>query len=250
MPEYVHTAVVVDSADLAQFGVADAVGGYDDIGIRIPEKSIDFSDCIGGELASLFHGYESRVGDGHVGIYVFELSLGFHHVGNNLPVRQFYNPVRVCLCKIAVVGDYQHQFVAGEFFEGIEDLFARIAVQCAGGFVSHNYLGILDESAGNGYALFLSAGQGGGFAFGITVQVNLTENVLDCLLVLLFALQFQGEGDVFLDSELVENVVFLEDEAYKGVAVAVKIRSRKFLAAASLDVYLSAVGCIQTAAKV
>ena len=178
------------------------------------------------------------------------LDLRLCHVGDDLSVFEFDDPVAVDLGKFPIVRNDDDELLFGELFQGIEHLLARRRIERARRFVRHDDLGIFHERAGDGDALFLAARKGVRLALCKTRQVNLFENGVHRLFVLVLALQFEGERDVVFHRKLIEDIVFLEYKSDECVAVAVEVGLGKILAASAFDDDLAFVGCIQPAAEV
>ena len=61
---------------------------------------------------------------------------------------------------VVVVGDQDNGVALGvKLMENVNDLLAGFGVQCAGGFVCQNQLGIGDDGPGDGHTLLLTAGK-------------------------------------------------------------------------------------------
>lgn len=92
--------------------------------------------------------------------------------------------------------DDGHAVVAVQFAEELHDLAALVGVEVAGGFVGENEGGLGDEGAGDAEGLLLAAGELGG------VEVFFGDVAVGA-----------RDLEVFVDGEVVEEVVALEDEA-------------------------------------
>ena len=92
--------------------------------------------------------------------------------------------------------DDGHAVVAVQFAEELHDLAALVGVEVAGGFVGENEGGLVDEGAGDAEGLLLAAGELGG------VEVFFGDVAVGA-----------RDLEVFVDGEVVEEVVALEDEA-------------------------------------
>lgn len=102
----------------------------------------------------------------------------------------------------------------------------------------------------DGDSLLLAAGKSVGFTLRVVRQIHLLQQGVDCLPVLGFALEFQCQSDIVLHGELVQNVIFPENETHEGIAVAVEIPLGEILAVSALDDHFAAGGTIQTAADI
>ena len=72
-------------------------------------------------------------------------------------VPQADDAVGVLLGQLGVVGDHDHETVFGDVLQQLHDLNAGLTVQCAGRLVGQQDVGVVDEGAGDGHALHLSA---------------------------------------------------------------------------------------------
>ena len=78
-------------------------------------------------------------------------------VGLDLAVAQVHDAGRVLIGELRIVGDHDDEAVVGDFGEQVHDLHARLGVEGAGGLVGQQDLGVVDERAGDGHALHLTA---------------------------------------------------------------------------------------------
>src|SRR5688572_23729655 len=83
---------------------------------------------------------------------------------NDHPIVHFHYPVGVG-GKIFVVGNGDDGLAefGSDLAEHIENYLGVVAVEVASGFVAHNDGGVVNEGAGDGYALLLSAGKFAGW---------------------------------------------------------------------------------------
>ena len=102
-----------------------------------------------------------------------------------------------------------------EFFEELHDLFALDGVKIAGGLIGQDELGILDDRARDADELLLAAGELTGEEIFFADDIEAVEGVADEAGPLLVRDIFVGEGDfeIFVNGEVVDEVVGLEDEA-------------------------------------
>ena len=115
-----------------------------------------------------------------------------------------------------VGGDEHGEAVAGEVGEDGEDFGGHAGVEGACGFVEEDALGLHGEGAGDGDALLLAAGEGAGHGVEFVEEADAVEEGAGAGFGLLGG-EFQdldgGEGDVFEDAEVGEEVEALEDHA-------------------------------------
>ncbi len=119
------------------------------------------------------------------------------------------------------MGDEDEGFaLAVEVVEEFEDFFAGFGVEVAGGFVGEDDEGGVGEGAGDGDALLLAAGELVGFVVEAVVEADLGGEFGGdgAHLFVGGAAVVHGDGDVFADGELLDEVVGLEDEAEVAIA--------------------------------
>ena len=56
------------------------------------------------------------------------------------------------------MGYHDNQSVGSDFFQNIHNLNACFCIQCTGGFIRQNNIGVVYNGSGNGDSLHLSAG--------------------------------------------------------------------------------------------
>jgi hypothetical protein len=101
-----------------------------------------------------------------------------------------------------------------EFSEELHDFFALRGVEIAGGLIGQNEFGILDDRAGDTDQLLLAAGKLAGEKIFFGNDVEAVESVADKAGAFFLGDIFVGERDfeVFVDGEIVDEMVGLEDE--------------------------------------
>jgi len=101
-----------------------------------------------------------------------------------------------------------------ELLEELHDFFALRGVEIAGGLIGENEFGILDHGAGHANELLLAAGELAGEKILFADDVETIESVADKAGAFFLRNVFVGEGDfkVFVDSEIVDEVIGLKDE--------------------------------------
>ncbi len=125
---------------------------------------------------------------------------------------------------LGVVGVVGHHDDGGavlvEFGEQSHHLGPVLRVEVTRGLVGEDELGTEDHSAGDGYALLLSAGELVGKVLGTMADVHALHHLLHLLLALTLRNAEIGERqfDVLLYVELVDEVKALEDETYLAFA--------------------------------
>ena len=121
--------------------------------------------------------------------------------------------------------DHDDQAVVGDLGEQVHDLHTGLGVERARGFVGQQDLGIVDERAGYGDALHLTAGKLARLLVDMLCKPHAAER-LDGALATLgagYAGKREGKLDVFQDGLVWDKVVGLEHEADAVIAVRVPI---------------------------
>ena len=125
------------------------------------------------------------------------------------------DPVRHFTGKAHFVGHDDHgNAFAGQFDHDVEHFLDCFRIKGRGGFVKKNDLGLAAQGAGNGNALLLAAGEGGGIDVGLFGKADHFQIVVGQLLGLLAALveEFDGrKGEVSEDVQVGVEVELLED---------------------------------------
>ncbi len=116
-----------------------------------------------------------------------------------------------------VVGDHDAYTVlfVDELGEGFDDLEGKGGIETGSRFVGEDEFGIVNEGAGDGYALALAAGKLGGQVLESIAEAQTLEKLLGACFAggIQTAVQAQHQLDVFLDIEKVDQIVGLEGEA-------------------------------------
>jgi hypothetical protein len=118
---------------------------------------------------------------------------------------------------VGVVGDHEDGFVelAIQALKKFEDVFGALGVEVAGRFVGEDEVGVGDDGAGDGDALFLAAGELAGEVVHAVFEANEFEGGGGVFFALLAGEggELEGEFDVFEGGENGDEVEGLEDEA-------------------------------------
>ena len=105
--------------------------------------------------------------------------------------------------------------VVVEPLKQIHDHFSLARVQAAGGFVGENQLGLSNHGAGNGDELLLSAGELVRIQRFLADDLEAVKNIRHHPFAfgLLNIAVGKRQIEIFRDSEIIEQVILLEDEA-------------------------------------
>ena len=173
-------------------------------------------------------------------------------VGYDLAVLETDDAVRVFLSQLRVMGDHDDQAVIGHFLEQIHDLNGGLGVQSAGGLVREEYLGVIDQGAGDGDTLHLSAGHLVGLFVGLLLEADLVEGVKSHLSALVSRNTADGQSqlDVLQDSLVGDQVVGLENKADGMIAVGVPVAVLVFFGRDAVDDQISGVVAVQSSDNV
>ena len=196
-----------------------------------------------GGLLALFHvglAYDGLLGRG-----------GFkgHGIVGDASVAKFYDAGGVFLGQLGVMGDHDDQLVLGDLSEDLHDLHTGNGVQSARGLVGQKNIGVVDDGAGNGHTLHLTARH----LVGLLVELIPQTYLFQCLggpsaaLGLGDARQGQRQLYVGQNGLVRDEVVALEDKAYAMVAVGVPIPILEVLGGFSVDEQVTVGVAIQTA---
>ena len=140
-------------------------------------------------------------------------------------VPQTDDAVGILLRQFGVVSDHDHKAVFCHILQQLHDLDARLAVQCAGGFVGQQDVGVVDEGAGDGHALHLATRHLGGTLVELVPEAHLPQRLggTAAALSARHARDGQGQFDVGEDGLVGDEVIALEHEADGVVAVGVPV---------------------------
>ena len=117
-----------------------------------------------------------------------------------------------------LVGDHHHgHTLLGQLLHHVQHLAHHLGVQSGGGLVKEHHLGLHSQGPDDGDALLLSAGQLVGVGVRLVEQVHPLEEGGGHLVGLGLAHQLslhRGQGDVFTDGHVGEEVEVLEHHAH------------------------------------
>ena len=170
-------------------------------------------------------------------------------VGLDDAVAQTDDAGGILFGQLRVVGDHDHKAVFGHLLQQLHDLNAGLAVQCTGGLVRQQDVGIVHQSAGNGHPLHLTAGH----LAGMLVQLVSQTHLFQCLGGPAAALRTRnaGNGQCQLhvgEHRLVGNqIVALEHKTNGVVAVGVPVAVGVFFGGNTVDDQITAVVAVQAA---
>ena len=158
-------------------------------------------------------------------------------VGSDHAVEHPDDTGRVGFGDVGVMRNHDNQAVFGDLFEDIHDLYARFGVQRAGRFVGEDDIGVIDECTGDRYALHLTAGHFRRFLRKLIAQSDVLERFFGAgtAFGLGDARQRQRQFDVLQDGLMRDQVIALEDEADRMVAVGIPVAVFVILGRAAID---------------
>jgi len=177
------------------------------------------------------------------------LGLVGHGVGADHTVLQLYDAGGVAFGQLRVVGDHDHQPVPRYFLEQLHDLNAGLAVQCAGGLVCQQDIGVVHQCAGNGYALHLPAGHLAGVLVQLVAQPHLLQRSGGTAAALGFGNARDGQRQLHIAQHglVGDQVIALEHETDGVVPVGVPVAVGIFFGGDAVDDKITAVVAVQTA---
>ena len=164
-------------------------------------------------------------------------------------VPQTDDAVGILLRQFGVVRDHDHEAVFCHILQQLHDLDARLAVQCAGGLVGQQDVGVVDEGAGDGHALHLAARHLGGALVELVPETHLPQRLggTAAALSARHARDGQGQFDVGEDGLVGDEVIALEHEADGVVAVGVPVPVGVAAGGDAVDDELAAVVAVEAA---
>ena len=177
------------------------------------------------------------------------LGLVGHGVGADDAVLQRYDAGGVALGQLRVVGDHAHQPVTCHLLEQLHHLKAGLAVQCAGGLVCQQDIGVVHQRTGNGYPLHLPAGHLAGALVQLVAQPHLLQSLggTAAALGLGNARDSQCQLHVAQHGLVGDQVIALEHKADGVVPVGVPVAVGIFFGGDAVDDKVAAVVAVQTA---
>ena len=164
-------------------------------------------------------------------------------------VPQADDAVGILLRQFGVVRDHDHEAVFCHILQQLHDLDARLAVQCAGGLVGQQDVGVVDEGAGDGHALHLAARHLSGALVELVSEAHLPQRLggTAAALSARHARDGQGQFDVGEDGLVGDEVIALEHEADGVVAVGVPVPVGVAAGGDAVDDELAAVVAVEAA---
>ena len=164
-------------------------------------------------------------------------------------VPQTDDAVGILLRQFGVVRDHDHKAVFCHILQQLHDLDARLTVQCAGGLVGQQDVGVIDEGAGDGHALHLAARHLGGALVELVPEAHLPQRLggTAAALSARHARDGQGQFDVGEDGLVGDEVIALEHEADGVVAVGVPVPVGVAAGGDAVDDELAAVVAVEAA---
>ena len=147
------------------------------------------------------------------------------------------------------MGDHDDQPVLGDLLQQLHDLHGGFGVQSAGGFVSQQDLGIVDQRPGDGHTLHLTAGHLIGLLVQLVAQAHLFQRFDGSAAALGFldAGEGQGQFHVGQDTLVGDQVIALEHKADGVVAVGVPVTGLVILGGFTPDDQVTGGIAVQTA---
>ena len=148
--------------------------------------------------------------------------------------------------------DHDDQTVACNILEQVHDLHGRRRVQSAGRLVGQHNLGIIDQGAGNGHALHLTARKLARALVNVLAQTDFLQRLARTLAALGMphARERKRQLHVFQNGLMRNEVIALEHKADAIVAVGIPIAIVKVLGRNTVDQQVARVKVIQSADNV
>ena len=173
-------------------------------------------------------------------------------VGEDQTVLQAHDAGRVFFGQLGVVRDHDDEAVAGDLLEKLHDLHARLRVKRTGRLVGKQNVGVIDKGAGDRNALHLSARHLVRLFLELIAKTDLAQrlNGASTALVARNTRKRECKLDVREYRLVGDQVIALENEADRVVAVGVPVAVGKFLGGATVDYQISARVAVKTADNV
>ena len=178
-------------------------------------------------------GEAERRREGHAGLLLAAVLPGLlravgavgHGVARNFAVQEADYARGVALRELRVVRDHYDELIPGYLLQELHYLHARLRVERARGLVGEEDIRVVYERAGYGDALHLAAGHLVGLLVYLVAEADALEDPYGPLapLRLVDARNCQRELDVREHALVRDEVVGLEYEAYRVVAVGVPV---------------------------
>ena len=171
-------------------------------------------------------------------------------VSHDAAVLDAHDARGIVLGELRVVRHHDDEAVAGHLGQQVHDLDARLGVQGARGLVCQHDLWVVHESAGDGDALHLAAGELSRALVDVLAQAHALERRTRALAALRAAHAGERERklDVLQDRLVGNEVVALEHEADAVIAIRVPVRVRVVLGGDAVHDDVAGV-CVVEAAK-
>ena len=210
-------------------------------------------EVVEGEVEGRPEGHGGLLALLHVGLS-HDLLLGGgglegHGIVGDESVAEFYDTGGVLFGQLGIVGDHDDQLVLGDLTKDLHDLHTGNRVQSTRGLVGQKNIRIVDDGAGNGHALHLTARHLVGLLVELISQTHLFQRLCgsSAALGLGDARQSQCQLNVGQNGLVGDEVVALEDKADAVVAVGVPIPILEVLGGFSVDEQVTVGVAIQTA---
>ena len=160
-----------------------------------------------------------------------------HGVTGDLTVQHADGTGSILFRQLRIMGNHDDQTILSHFLQDVHDLHAGLGVQCAGGLIRQDDVGIVHQRTGNGHALHLAAGHLGGLLAQLIAQTYILQHLDGPLAALRLGHAGQGQGDldVLQHGLMGDQVVALEYKANGMVAVCVPVAILVMLGRGAVD---------------
>ena len=167
----------------------------------------------------------------HIGVIV---RIGVAH---NIAVQQADGAGGIGFCQFRIVGDHNHQTILGDLLQQLHNLHRGLRVQCAGGFVCQQDLRVVDQGAGDGHALHLTAGHLVGLFVKLIAQTHLFQGFYGAAATLCLLDTGKGQRQLYIGQHRLvgDQVVALKHKAYGVIAVSIPVLAFEVLGGTATD---------------
>ena len=160
-----------------------------------------------------------------------------HGVVHHHSVQKLDYTRGILLRKSGIVRYHYYQLFARDFLYKLHNLHGSGRIQRARGFVRKQNFGLVDQSAGNGHPLALSARQLVGLFVVLSLESHAVQRFSGALGALLTAHARDGKGKLHVSEHRLvrDKIVTLEDKAHAVIAVHVPVAVAEAFGADSVD---------------
>ena len=170
-------------------------------------------------------------------------------VADDLSLAKLNDPVCIIVGIVQIMRNDENQAFLRKLLQKLHDRLCRIGIQISRRLVRKDDTRLLDDGTGNRNSLLFTARKLRGVSVLVARKVDLFES-RSYLVAVLDPSEVQRKHDVFVDRQLVDEVIILKNKADVRISVITKVLFLKFRKIVSVDLDASARDVIQTADEV